>query len=63
MQKFLRISEVARLLDVCPETVRVWFDQGELRGIRLPKTGERRVARESVDAILHGGREGESQRG
>jgi len=51
MQEFLRISEAARLLCVRAETVRVWFDQGKLRGIRLPGNGERRIAREAVEAI------------
>lgn len=52
MQEYLRVSEVAQLLGVRAETVRVWFDQGKVRGIRLPGNGERRVARRDIEAIL-----------
>jgi excisionase family DNA binding protein len=51
MSEFLRISEAARRLGVRAETIRVWFDQGKLRGMRLPGNGERRIARDAVEAI------------
>ena len=51
MQEFLRVSEAARLLGVRAETIRVWFDQGKIRGIRLPGNGERRIACDAIEAI------------
>jgi excisionase family DNA binding protein len=55
MQDFIRVSEAAKLLGVRSETVRIWFDQGKLPGMRLPGNGERRICREAVLSIRNGG--------
>ena len=52
VHEFIRVSEAARRLGVRAETVRVWFDQGKICGIRLPGNGERRISREDVNRIL-----------
>ena len=43
----LIINQVARTLEVFPDTVRRWADKGILRSHRLP-SGERRFRREDV---------------
>jgi len=49
--RFMRPSEVARLLGVSRATVYRWFWEGKLQGI---KVGHRsvRIAREAVEKIL-----------
>jgi len=48
----LRISDVARLLGMHPNTVRRWSDRGILKQYRLGSRGDRRFKREDVDAFL-----------
>lgn len=48
----LKVSDVARMFDVEPATVRVWLKEGDLRGIkigkghywRIPKSAARELA-------------------
>lgn len=44
------VREAARLLGVCPQTIRSKVDSGELQGFRLGKTI--RVLRSSIDRLL-----------
>ena len=48
----LRISDVAQLLGVHPNTARRWSDRGMLKQYRLTSRGDRRFKREDVDAFL-----------
>ncbi len=50
-KKFLRPSEVARLLGVSRSTVYRWFWEGKLRGIKFCGKNVR-IDKESVDRIL-----------
>ncbi len=48
----LRISDVAQLLGLHPNTVRRWSDRGMLRVYRIGSRGDRRYRREDVDGFL-----------
>lgn len=54
MTEFLTVREVAEQLKVWRETVRVWLQQGKLRGFKLPG-GDWRIRPEDVDAMLQAG--------
>ncbi len=41
----LTTGDVARICKVAPRTVAKWFDQGELRGYRIPGSKDRRIPR------------------
>ena len=45
------VADVAKTLKVLPVTVRVWLQQGKLRGIKLPG-GDWRIRREELDTLL-----------
>ncbi|NQT47808.1 MAG: helix-turn-helix domain-containing protein [Chloroflexi bacterium] len=53
----LRISDVARLLELHPNTVRRWSSMGILKQYRIGPRGDRRFRREDIDDFL---KEGES---
>ena len=48
---FLKVSEVAELLKVWPDTVRLWLHAGKLRGVKLPG-GAWRIRPEDLEALL-----------
>jgi len=50
-QKFMRPSEVARLLGVSRATVYRWFWEGKLQGIQFGNRSVR-IAREAVEKII-----------
>jgi excisionase family DNA binding protein len=58
----IRISVVAGQLGVHPKTVRRWLASGRLHSVRLP-SGERRVPREALTAILTGEHPHEAEEG
>lgn len=41
-------GQVARICGVCPATAKKWFDSGQLKGYRIPGSGDRRVPREAL---------------
>ena len=45
----LTTGEVARICNVAPRTVSKWFDQGHLRGYRIPGSKDRRIP---VDQLI-----------
>jgi len=45
----LTTGQVARICQVAPRTVSKWFDQGQLRGYRIPGSRDRRIP---VDQLL-----------
>ena len=47
----LTVPEVAKILKLWPQTIRLWIKKGDLRGYKLPN-GEWRIRAEDVDAIL-----------
>ncbi len=49
----LSVGECARICDVAPRTVCVWFDSGELVGYRLPGSLDRRVPRENLIRFMN----------
>lgn len=36
-ETYLKVSDVAKMFDVLPSTVRVWLNDGTLRGIKIGK--------------------------
>lgn len=50
--KLLRLGEAAEILEVHPDTVRRWADQGKVPFVRTPG-GERRFRREDL-ALVYG---------
>jgi len=48
MKEVMTTGEVARLCGVAPRTVSKWFDNGQLRGFKIPGSRERRIPRESL---------------
>lgn len=51
--EWISIGEAAKRLDVHPDTIRRWVDDGTLKGKRTrPDGGHRRVLAASVDAHL-----------
>ena len=51
----LRLSEVALLLRLHPNTVRAWADKGLLTAYRLGRRGDRRFRRDEVMELLSAG--------
>lgn len=49
---FLTVSEVSELVKVWPDTVRIWLQQGKLRGKKLPG-GAWRILAGDVEAMLN----------
>lgn len=43
--KILLVAEAAALFQVCPRTIAKWFDDGTLKGFRLPPAGKNRPRR------------------
>ncbi len=48
MTRVFTTGQVARVFSVNINTVIKWFDDGKLKGFRLPRSNERRIYRESV---------------
>ena len=48
----LRVSEVAQILGLHPNTVRRWSDQGLLKAIVITNRGDRRFQREDVERFI-----------
>jgi two-component system response regulator RpaA len=48
MRKVYTTGEAAKFLQVAPRTVSKWFDQGRLRGYRIPGSQDRRIPQEQL---------------
>lgn len=48
----LTTGEVARICHVAPRTVSKWFDEGKLRGYRIPGSRDRRIPRQQLVAFM-----------
>jgi excisionase family DNA binding protein len=48
--EFLTVSQIANRLQMSPQTVRTWIEEGMLRGIRVRKVW--RVPREDFEQLL-----------
>ena len=48
MTRVFTTGQVARIFSVNINTAIKWFDEGKLKGFRLPRSNERRIYRESV---------------
>jgi len=55
MEKLLKISEVAKILNVSRHTILNWIREGKIRAIRLP-SGRYRIPESEVRKILEGRR-------
>ena len=51
---FLRVGQVAAMLDVHPNTVRRWTEQGLLNASRMGTGGHRRFDRADVERLKGG---------
>jgi len=51
-KKVFTTGEVARLLGININTVIKWFDEGDIRGFRLPKSNERRIPLASLRSFM-----------
>lgn len=48
MRQVYTTGQAAKVLCVAPRTVCKWFDQGRLRGYRIPGSKDRLIPRESL---------------
>ncbi len=53
--RLLKIGEAAQILNVSPQTLRVWVDRGLIDCVTLP-SGHRRFRKSVIDKILNGGK-------
>ena len=51
-REVLSTGQIARLCGVAPRTVSKWFDQGRLKGYRIPGSSDRRVPRHQLALFL-----------
>lgn len=51
----LKVTDVAKMINVHPNTLRKWSDQGYIRSYRFGHRGDRRFAREDVARLLESG--------
>lgn len=51
--KLLRISQVAEMLGVNPETLRRWDNSGQLKAVRMGSRGDRRYKVNEVEKIIN----------
>ena len=52
MSKLLTVREVADLLHVHPNTLRLWSNKGMIRAYRINRRGDRRFKREEITRFL-----------
>ena len=48
----LTTGDVARICNVCSRTAQKWFDQGLLKGYRIPGTKDRRIPINELVAFI-----------
>lgn len=51
-KEVLTTGEVAQICHVAPRTVSKWFDEGKLRGYRIPGSRDRRIPRRQLLAFM-----------
>lgn len=52
-QKLIKISEASELLNVHPNTLRIWDKKGILKAVRFGVRGDRRYELEKIKKILN----------
>ncbi len=52
--KLLKLSEVAELLNVHPNTLRLWDKKGVLKAVRFGQRGDRRYKKDDLKSLLKG---------
>lgn len=52
MEQLLTVEDVAKRLQIHPETIRRWLREGRLEGIRMSRRAGWRVRPEAVDKML-----------
>jgi len=58
MEKLLTITEVAKMLRVCPNTLREWDNKGLFCACHLGPRGDRRFERKDIDNFLENSKRG-----
>lgn len=63
MKNLYTVSEAAKKLGVCPETIRRWDNEGKLKAVRNPMNNYRLYQEDSINSIsfIHGANEDEIQ--
>lgn len=51
-KELLTINEVAKILDVHPETLRRWDNEGKLKAVRVGERGHRKYKKSEIQALL-----------
>ena len=48
----LTIGDVAKICNAATRTVQKWFDEGLLKGYKLPASKDRRICREELEKFM-----------
>jgi excisionase family DNA binding protein len=52
LQQVFTTGQISKLVRVAPRTVSKWFDDGKLKGYRIPGSNDRRIPRDSLVQFL-----------
>ena len=52
MERDLTVTQVAKIAQVSPNTVKKWFDSGMLKGYKVPNSKHRRIVRAELEKFL-----------
>lgn len=52
MKQYYTTGDIAEICSCTPRTVSKWIDSGQMKGIRLPLSNDRRVHKDDLDLFL-----------